>query len=104
MAVVISGLKKHNDDLKAERDTLLARLTEVAAAVQAAVASLHEKADAHEGTLGKIGHDAAKISEDLAGLGDSVRASLLTHAAKAEPEPEAPKATPITAAKRGKAV
>ena len=32
MQAVIDGLKKHNDDLKAERDTLLARLADVNAA------------------------------------------------------------------------
>lgn len=90
MQAVIDALKADRGKIRAERDSLLTEVHEKTAALETSLASLHRKADAHASAT-------AKHADDLAGLADSIRASLL---GKAEPEPQP--VTPI-ASKRGKA-
>lgn len=79
MQAVIDGLKKHNEDLRGERDSALSGLRQ-------SLAGLHGVTDAAL-------REVTACREEMAGLAASVRASLLARA-----EPEAPAVTPI---KRG---
>ena len=76
MQIVIDGLQKRIKDVEQQRD-------EARSAVLEGLTRLHEKAEAHAGAL-------AKLSGDVSGLGDAVRAAMKPP--PAAPAPEAPEA------------
>jgi hypothetical protein len=96
MRAVMEALKKRNSELASDRRDELAALHEKADKLARSLAAIQGDVKAH-------GRDLAKHGEDLSGLAESVRASLLRQSEPAgAPEPEAPAkaVTPITA-KRG---
>lgn len=85
-----AALKTASDELRKERDGLLADLHREVGSLRADVAGLKDKAEAH-------GRALAKHGDDLSGLAGAVRASLLGNAGdKAEAKPET-----VTPIKRG---
>ena len=93
MHIVIDGLKKQIADLEHQRD-------EARDTVREGLTRLHGTADAHTAAL-------AKLSDDVSGLAESVRAAIMPPAAPAAEASETPavkapaEAVPAVARKAG---
>ena len=88
------SLRAENERLRTERDGVLKDLGDTLASIRADVATVDGKVSAHAAAL-------ARHREDLSGLAEAVRASLLSRPEPAAPAEDAAKPVTPIASKRG---